>query len=231
MRRDRDSSTTDSPKMPREKIEHPQMSPLREMKTAESEAPPGKGDGGGKAPAGYSDLMEFNWNGEVSAEKLAIAQDMYASLPDAYKQGDSGDRQVVTGFMALVMGVVAMFRVGKIAPKRAMDAAMGIATMEAMAKTRRLQQGQEQGQLPRPDTVTISTAQYQALVKRLDDLEEKVAAMAARPPEMPAEKEEMLRSAASRVEALETELESTKKVLLLSYYISLQYHEETCSSI
>jgi hypothetical protein len=129
------------------------------------------------------------------------------------------------------MGVVAMFRVGKIAPKRAMDAAMGIATMEAMAKTRRLQQGQEQGQLPRPDTVTISTAQYQALVKRLDDLEEKVAAMAARPPEMPAEKEEMLRSAASRVEALETELESTKKVLLLSYYISLQYHEETCSSI
>lgn len=155
--------------------------------------------------------MEFNWNGEVSAEKLAIAQDMYASLPDAYKQGDTGDRQVVTGFMALVMGVVAMFRVGKIAPKRAMDAAMGIATMEAMAKTRRMQQGQ--GQLPSPDMVTISTKQYQALIKRLDDLEEKVTALAARPPEMPAEKEEMLKSAVSRVEALETELESTKKVI------------------
>lgn len=167
--------------------------------------PPGKD---GKTP-GYNDLMEFNWNGEVSAEKLAIAQDMYASLPDAYKQGDTGDRQVVTGFMALVMGVVAMFRVGKIAPKRAMDAAMGIATMEAMAKTRRMQQGQ----LPSPDTVTISTKQYQALIKRLDDLEEKVTALAARPAEMPAEKEEMLKAAVSRLEALETELESTKKVV------------------
>ncbi|KAK3152086.1 hypothetical protein QOZ80_2BG0154090 [Eleusine coracana subsp. coracana] len=201
--------SVDSPKMPREKIEHPQMSPLREMKTAESEAPAGKDSS--KTPAGYNELMEFNWNGEVSAEKLAIAQDMYASLPDAYKQGDTGDRQVVTGFMALVMGVVAMFRVGKIAPKRAMDAAMGIATMEAMAKTRRMQQGQ--GQLPSPDAVTISKAQYQALIKRLDDLEEKVAAMTARPPEMPSEKEEMLKSAISRVEALETELESTKKLL------------------
>jgi hypothetical protein len=70
---------------------------------------------------------------------------MYASLPDAYKHGDAGDRQVVTGFMAFVMGVVAMFRVGKIAPKRAMDAAMGIATMEAMAKNRKLLQAQQGG--------------------------------------------------------------------------------------
>ena len=133
---------------------------------------------------------------------------MYAQLPDAYKQGDPGDRQVVSGFMALVMGVVAMFRVGKIAPKRAMDAAMGIATMEAMAKkTRQMQQ-----QLAGPDAVVVSAAQYQALVKRLDDLEGKVAALAARPPEMPPDQEEMLKAAVSRVEALETELENTKKV-------------------
>lgn len=139
---------------------------------------------------------------------------MYASLPDAYKHGDAGDRQVVTGFMAFVMGVVAMFRVGKIAPKRAMDAAMGIATMEAMAKNRRLQQQQQQHeQLAGPDTVTVSAAQYQALVKRLGDLEEKVAALSARPPEMPPDQEEMLRAAVSRVDALETELESTKKVI------------------
>jgi uncharacterized protein (UPF0335 family) len=138
--------------------------------------------------------------------------DMYAQLPDAYKQGDPGDRQVVSGFMALVMGVVAMFRVGKIAPKRAMDAAMGIATMEAMAKkTRQMQQLQQQ-QLAGPDAVVVSAAQYQALVKRLDDLEGKVAALAARPPEMPPDQEEKLKAAVSRVEALETELENTKKV-------------------
>jgi hypothetical protein len=47
--------------------------------------------------------------------------------------------------MAFVMGVVAMFQVGKIAPKWAMDAAMGIATMEAMAKNRKLLQAQQGG--------------------------------------------------------------------------------------
>ncbi|KAG8069671.1 hypothetical protein GUJ93_ZPchr0006g40903 [Zizania palustris] len=208
--------SVDSPKIPREKIEHPQMSPLHEMSTSDSKAPPGPEGSSTR----YDDLfpmadknMEFNWNGEVSAEKLALARDMYASLPDAYKHGDAGDRQVVTGFMAFVMGVVAMFRVGKIAPKRAMDAAIGIATMEAMAKNRKLMQQQQHEQLTGPDTVTISAAQYQALVKRLGDLEEKVAALGARPPEMPAEKDEMLRAAVTRVEALETELESTKKLL------------------
>ncbi|KAF8685936.1 hypothetical protein HU200_043860 [Digitaria exilis] len=201
-------STVDSPKVAREKIEHPQMSPLHEMKTANDPPAPS-----GKKESYDSSLFHgVDWSGEVSEEKLQIARDMYAQLPDAYKQGDPGDRQVVSGFMALVMGVVAMFRVGKIAPKRAMDAAMGIATMEAMAKKTRQMQMQQQ-QLAGPDSVVVSAAQYQALVKRLDDLEGKVAALAARPPEMPADQEEILKAAVSRVEALETELENTKKLL------------------
>ncbi|XP_021316003.1 phosphatidylinositol/phosphatidylcholine transfer protein SFH12 isoform X4 [Sorghum bicolor] len=206
----------DSPKVARDKIEHPQMSPLHEMKTANDPAPPAKDnfDGGGLFPGGMDKGgMDFNWSGEVSEEKLQIARDMYAQLPDAYKQGDAGDRQVVSGFMALVMGVVAMFRVGKIAPKRAMDAAMGIATMEAMAKKTRQMQMQQQMQLGGPDAVVVSAAQYQALVKRLDDLEGKVAALAAKPPEVPPELEESLKAAAARVEALETELDATKKLL------------------
>jgi hypothetical protein len=140
---------------------------------------------------------------------------MYASLPDAYKHGDAGDRQVVTGFMAFVMGVVAMFRVGKIAPKRAMDAAMGIATMEAMAKNRKLLQAQQGGHGDGghgPGVVAVSAAQFEALVKRVGDLEEKVAALSSRPPEMPGDKAELLAAAATRLDALEAELESTKKV-------------------
>ncbi|XP_066321159.1 phosphatidylinositol/phosphatidylcholine transfer protein SFH12-like isoform X2 [Miscanthus floridulus] len=206
-------SAVDSPKVAREKIEHPQMSPLHEMKTANDRALPAKDSFDGGLFTGVDKGgMDFNWSGEVSEEKLQIARDMYAQLPDAYKQGhDAGDRQVVSGFMALVMGVVAMFRVGKIAPKRAMDAAMGIATMEAMAKKTR--QMQMQQQLGGPDTVVVSAAQYQALVKRLDDLEGKVAALAAKPPEVPPELEESLKAAAARVEALETELDATKKLL------------------
>lgn len=174
---------------------------------------------GSSAP--YDELfeknMDFNWNGEVSAEKLALARDMYASLPDAYKHGDAGDRQVVTGFMAFVMGVVAMFRVGKIAPKRAMDAAMGIATMEAMAKNRKLLQAQQHGGGGGGGAGDcgpgVSVAQYEALVKRVGDLEEKIAAIGARPPEMPADKAELLATATARLEALETELDTTKKLL------------------
>jgi tetrahydromethanopterin S-methyltransferase subunit G len=142
---------------------------------------------------------------------------MYASLPDAYKHGDAGDRQAVTGIMAFVMGVVAMFRVGKIAPKRAMDAAMGIATMEAMAKNRKLLQAQQGGHGDGghgPAVVAVSAAQFEALVKRVGDLEEKVAAFSSRPPEMPADKAELLAAAATRLDALEAELETTKKVLV-----------------
>lgn len=207
-------NAVDSPKVAREKIEHPQMSPLHEMKTASDPDPAAKDsfDGGGLFP-GVDRGMDFNWSGEVSEEKLQIARDMYAQLPDAYKQGDAGDRQVVSGFMALVMGVVAMFRVGKIAPKRAMDAAMGIATMEAMAKKTRQMQMQQQLQLGGPDAVVVSAAQYQALVKRVDDLEAKVAALASGPPEVPPELEESIKAAAARVDALETELDATKKLL------------------
>ncbi|KAF7083309.1 hypothetical protein CFC21_087115 [Triticum aestivum] len=218
MRRD----ATDSPKAAHDKIEHPpHMAPLPEVPNEEAKdsqgAPSGKE--GGSAP--YDDLfpmadkgMDFNWNGEMSAEKLAIARDMYASLPDAYKHGDAGDRQVVTGFMAFVMGVVAMFRVGKIAPKRAMDAAMGIATMEAMAKNRKLLQAQGQGGAGGPVVVAgVSTAQFDALAKRVGELEEKVAALGSRAPEMPADKAEQLAAAATRLDTLEAELESTKKLL------------------
>ncbi|XP_051195324.1 phosphatidylinositol/phosphatidylcholine transfer protein SFH12 isoform X1 [Lolium perenne] len=217
MRRD----AVDSPKVARDKIEHPpQMSPLHEMSTSEPKAAP-SGKEGGSGP--YDNVfpmvdknMEFNWNGEVSPEKLALARDMYASLPDAYKHGDAGDRQAVTGIMAFVMGVVAMFRVGKIAPKRAMDAAMGIATMEAMAKNRKLLQAQQGGHGDGghgPAVVAVSAAQFEALVKRVGDLEEKVAAFSSRPPEMPADKAELLAAAATRLDALEAELETTKKDL------------------
>jgi hypothetical protein len=49
--------------------------------------------------------------------------------------------------------------------------------------------------------------------KRFADLEEKVIALLAKPAEMPADKEEMLKAATSRVSALEEELALTKKVI------------------
>jgi len=60
----------------------------------------------------------------------------------------------------------------------------------------------------------ISEAEYFGMMKRLGELEGTVIALSAKPATMPPEKEEMLNAALSRVDALEQELASTKKVLL-----------------
>ncbi|KAE9447298.1 hypothetical protein C3L33_20810, partial [Rhododendron williamsianum] len=65
-------------------------------------------------------------------------------------------------------------------------------------------------QLPAP---TISTTEYLSMMKRMGELEEKVTLLSNKPAVMPPEKEEMLIAALSRVDVLEQELSSTKKVL------------------
>lgn len=51
-----------------------------------------------------------------------------------------------------------------------------------------------------------------SVLRKLGDLEEKVDTLQAKPSEMPYEKEELLNAAVCRVDALEAELISTKKV-------------------
>ena len=51
-----------------------------------------------------------------------------------------------------------------------------------------------------------------SVLKRLGELEEKVDELQAKPSEMPSEKEELLNAAVRRVDALEAELITTKKV-------------------
>ena len=54
-----------------------------------------------------------------------------------------------------------------------------------------------------------------SVLRRLDELEEKVQTFEVKPPQVPFEKEELLNAAVHRVDALEAELISMKKVLLL----------------
>jgi hypothetical protein len=53
-----------------------------------------------------------------------------------------------------------------------------------------------------------------SVLTRLGELEEKVQALEAKPPQVPFEKEELLHTAVYRVDVLEAELISMKKVLL-----------------
>lgn len=55
-----------------------------------------------------------------------------------------------------------------------------------------------------------------SVLRRLGELEEKVQTLEVKPPQVPLEKEELLNAAVHRVDALEAELISMKKVLLLS---------------
>lgn len=54
-----------------------------------------------------------------------------------------------------------------------------------------------------------------AVLKRLEELEEKVDTLQSKPSQMPFEKEELLNAAVCRVDALEAELIATKKVSTL----------------
>ena len=54
-----------------------------------------------------------------------------------------------------------------------------------------------------------------SVLRRLDELEEKVQTFEVKSPQVPFEKEELLNAAVHRVDALEAELISMKKVLLL----------------
>ncbi|RXH99626.1 hypothetical protein DVH24_021428 [Malus domestica] len=59
----------------------------------------------------------------------------------------------------------------------------------------------------------ISSTDHMNMMKRMAELEEKLNALSSKPAVMPPDKEEMLNAALNRVNTLEQELSSTKKML------------------
>ncbi|EEE50493.1 hypothetical protein OsJ_30567 [Oryza sativa Japonica Group] len=107
------------------------------------------------------------------------------------------------GVMALVMSIATMLRVSRNMPKKVLGATLGAqSTSKIQAQ-----------QLSKISMEAVSAAEYASSTKRLSDIEEKVIAILTKPAEMPADKEEMLKTAVSRVSALEEELAATKKAL------------------
>ena len=102
------------------------------------------------------------------------------------------------GIMALVMSIATMLRLSRSMPRKVIGAAIGA---QGTPKT----QAQQQSKLS-------AEADYSVSAKRFADLEEKIIALLAKQAEMPADKEELLKAATSRVAALEEELARTNKV-------------------
>ena len=115
---------------------------------------------------------------------------------------------LVSGMMTFVMGIVTMIRLTRNMPKKLTDA-----TLYSTA-TYYDDLAEDQVNTHKLAGPAISEAEYFGMMKRLGELEGKVIALSGKPATMPPEKEEMLNAALSRVDALEQELASTKKVLL-----------------
>ncbi|PNT66407.1 hypothetical protein BRADI_3g11140v3 [Brachypodium distachyon] len=107
------------------------------------------------------------------------------------------------GILALVMSIATMLRVSRNMPRKVLGAATG---PQSTPKVHAQQQSKKAAE-------AMSTAEYTISAKRFADLEEKVIALLAKTAEMPADKEDMLKAATSRVSALEEELAITKKAL------------------
>uniref|UniRef100_A0ACD5YZL0 Uncharacterized protein n=1 Tax=Avena sativa TaxID=4498 RepID=A0ACD5YZL0_AVESA len=174
-------------------IEHPQLSPVHEE----------------LLPTLFPNLGSPYSCDVQMVEKAIDAICQSKGLPDeklaltkaAANASNGSNPPLFGGIMTLVMSIATMLRVSRNMPRKVIGAAIGTATTGAHS------------------TTTIYARQRSKIsaeavaAKRFADLEEKVLALLAKPAEMPADKEEMLKAATSRVSALEEELALTKKAL------------------
>ncbi|KAL7156616.1 hypothetical protein ABFS83_02G021100 [Erythranthe nasuta] len=191
----------------REYITHPQLSPVHEEVTKNS------------ATAFESEQYVCMVDKTVAAKWKKAAQcDNYAALSratdffpvhnTACKNSDGLSNHLFTGVLTFVMGVMTMVRMTRNMPKKLTDATLYSSSMR----------GVDEMIKPRPHAydlpeAAISRADYLIMMKRMNEMEEKMSILCQKPVTMPPEKEEMLTSALNRVDALEQELSSARKAL------------------
>nr|XP_004289116.2 PREDICTED: phosphatidylinositol/phosphatidylcholine transfer protein SFH12-like isoform X1 [Fragaria vesca subsp. vesca] len=117
---------------------------------------------------------------------------------EAPKVYDGFGSQIIAGIMAFLMGIVAMVKLTRNMPKRLTDSTFYSSTVYGDDTTFNHQ----------PSCSTIPGSELMSVMKRMAELEERV-----KPSSKPHEKEVLLNAAISRVDALEQELNETKKAL------------------
>ena len=121
--------------------------------------------------------------------------------------------QITEFFMAFIMSILAVFNFATDGIKKKVSSG----NMNAELKSKTIAYNYETE--PEEESQHPTTCEFTAkdvlpsVLKRLQELEDKVNEVSAKPPQMPEEKEELLNVATSRIHALETELEATKKAL------------------
>ncbi|CAA2974057.1 phosphatidylinositol phosphatidylcholine transfer SFH12-like isoform X1 [Olea europaea subsp. europaea] len=144
---------------------------------------------------------------DASRPKAAEAA-AYFPIDNTCKPSEGLGNHLFTGVMTLVMGVVSMVRMTRNMPNKLTDATLYSSSMhdaDDMVKG--------QSNCYRLRAPTISRIDYFDMMKRMNELEERVTFLSKKPMTMPPEKEEMLNAALNRVSTLEQELSATRKAL------------------
>ncbi|KAF6166698.1 hypothetical protein GIB67_005560, partial [Kingdonia uniflora] len=203
-----------SPKISREYIEHPQLSPVREEVHIARRSFPSAYE--------YDDFMpivekgvDSTWKKTIQHESFGYSKGGGCYSQDTCKIPEGISSQIFGGIIAFIMGIVTMIRLTHNMPRKLTDSSLyggPIYGVDALMKA----QAQQQFSAP-----AISSTEYLTIMKRMADLEEKVTVLSVKPPAMPADKEEMLNAAVSRVDTLEQELMATKKVKIINIFLFL----------
>lgn len=192
-----------SRKISRSRIEHPQLSPVREELIPTSYPTP-RSPYSCDVPMLEKAIDAICKNQGTPDEKLAITNAVVNA-------SNRSNPPLFGGIMALVMSIATMLRVSRNMPTKVLDAAIGGARPATLGmKSKSKIQALKRSKISQE---AVAVAENAVSAKRLTDLEEKVIALLTKPAEMPADKEDMLKAAVSRVNALEEELASTKKAL------------------
>ena len=113
------------------------------------------------------------------------------------------------------MSIATMLRVTRNMPGKVLGVAIGGSKPTTLTKSKSKIQARQRSKI---SLEAVKAADEDGVsAKRLAELEEKIIALLAKPATMPADKEEMLQAAVSRVSALEEELAATKKVSSSTY--------------
>ncbi|XP_057788265.1 phosphatidylinositol/phosphatidylcholine transfer protein SFH12-like [Salvia miltiorrhiza] len=140
-------------------------------------------------------------------DSLMLVKDFFPGI-NACKNADGFSNQIFTGVLTFVMGVVTMVRMTRNMPRRLTDATLYSSSMRSvddMMKTR--------PPVYESPEAAVSRADYLIMMKRMNELEEKMSIVCQKPPTMAPEKEEMLNNALTRIDALEQDLQEAKKSL------------------
>lgn len=176
---------TDSSKVQRDNVAHGQLTPVRE----EFDIPI------------VDKAVYATWPKDVKAGNFANSKDFFP-VHDACKSSEGFGNPVFSGVMTLVMGIVTLVRMTKNMPRKLTDATLLAGSLYSGDMIKEQTHGH-----------VITTKDYISMMKRMEELEDKVITLSHKPSSMPPEKEDMLNAAINRVGTLEEELLATKKAL------------------